>query len=162
MVAAAASDVAPTMRRRAVDREIDAWSHRASRHHSHDAHKRLQQHRAVADKPRVAFADDHLWRGARRNQRMKSADRSARNGDEAKRKNFPGKNRAASVDKARQRRHQHLRSHQQDSRSQRKNRTRFDERAQIIARREQQPHRQCGRRKPVHNKRERQRAHRSA
>src|SRR5881396_1795407 len=40
---------------RAVDREIDAGSHRAGSDHGHHADKRLEQHRAVANQAGVPF-----------------------------------------------------------------------------------------------------------
>ena len=88
---------------------------------------------------------------------MKSADRAASNGNKAKRKDFPREHRSIAIDKFRQRRHQYVRPHQKYSRRQRKNRTGFNERAQIIPRREQQPHRQRRRGKSIGDQRKRQR-----
>ncbi len=73
---------------------------------------------------------------------MESADRSAGDGNKAKRKNLPGEHRAASIDEARQRRHQHVRTHKQNSSGERENRASLDEGAQIIPRSKQQPNRE--------------------
>src|SRR6202030_4751898 len=93
----------------------------------------------IADKTSVALSKDHLRRGAGRDQRMKSADRAARNGNEAEGENLSSEDRACAVDEARERRHQDLRPDKQDPRSKSKNGAGFDERAEIIARREKQP-----------------------
>ena len=89
----------------AVDREIHARRHGARGDHGHHADKRLEQHGAVANETSVAFAKDHLRRGAGGDQRVESADRATRNGNEAKWENLSGKDRAAAVDEARKRRH---------------------------------------------------------
>src|SRR5713226_5143396 len=80
---------------------------------------------------------------------MKSADRAARNGNEAKRKNLPGKDRAGAVDEASERWHQDLRPDNQDADSKGENGAGFDKRAEIVARREKQPNRQGRRREAV-------------
>src|SRR2546429_470145 len=77
--------------RGAVDREIDTRGHRASRDHGHDTDKRFQHHGTIADKARLPFPENHFRGGARGNQRMKSADGAASNGDEAERENLSGK-----------------------------------------------------------------------
>src|SRR5580692_10391606 len=88
---------------------------------------------------------------------MKSADRTTSNGDKAKRKNLPRKDGTGSIDKSRKRRHHHMWPNKQDSRRQRKNCPRLDERAQIIARREQKPNGKNSSRKTVRNDCKRQR-----
>src|SRR5579859_5221079 len=105
----------------------------------------------------MTFPENHLWGGARRNQRMKSADRAAGDGDEAKRKNLTCKNWPRSVDESCQRRHHDLRPDKQNPRRKRKNGPRLDERAQIIAGREQQPHGKNSSSKTVRDDQERQR-----
>src|SRR5260370_15847026 len=82
---------------------------------------------------------------------MESADRAARNGNEAKGKNLSGKDRAGAIDEARERRHQDLWPDKQDARGQSKNGAGLDERTEVVARREQQPDRQGGRREAIHN-----------
>src|SRR5690348_3891953 len=73
---------------------------------------------------------------------MKSTDRSACDGNEAKREYFSGKNRARSVHKARQGRHQNLWPNKENARGQNEKCSRLDEGDQVVARRQQQPHRQ--------------------
>ena len=73
-----------------VHAEINARIERAGGDQRHDGHQRFQAHRAVANRPRVAFARDDLRRRAAGDQRVKAGNRPARNGDEAERKNFPG------------------------------------------------------------------------
>src|SRR6476661_8277697 len=88
---------------------------------------------------------------------MKSADGTARNSDEAKRKNLPGKDRPRAVHEAREGWHENLRSNQQDAGSKRKNGPGLDKGAQVVARREQEPNGQGGSRKAVDNDGERER-----
>src|SRR5580692_152814 len=80
---------------------------------------------------------------------MKSTDRSASDGDKAKRKNLSRENRTASIDESRERRHHHVGADKQNSRRKRKNGASLYESAQIIARREKQPHRKNGGRKTI-------------
>ena len=54
---------------RRVDGEVVAGVQRRGRDERHDADEPLEQHRAVADRPDVAFLVDHLRRRARRDQR---------------------------------------------------------------------------------------------
>src|ERR1700738_1284891 len=85
---------------RTVDRKIDSRRHGARSDHSHDADERFHKHGSIADQSRVTFAKNHFWRGTRGNQRMKSADGAAGNGNEAKRKNFSGKDWTVAIDKS--------------------------------------------------------------
>src|SRR5260370_187903 len=83
--------------------------------HSHSSEERFEQHRVIADEPRMAFAKNHLRRGPGGDQRMEPADRATRNGDEAKGENLSSEDRARAVDEARERRHQNLRPNKQDA-----------------------------------------------
>ena len=73
---------------------------------------------------------------------MKAGNRAAGDGDEAKGKDLAGEDRPRAVGEARERRQEHRRARGQDSERQGQNRAEFDEGAQVIARRKQQPHRQ--------------------
>src|SRR6516164_10639937 len=116
--------------RGAVDREIDPWGHGASRDHGHDTDERFQHHGTIADKARLPLPKNHFRRGARGDQRVKSADGAARNSDEAEWEYFPGKHRPGPIDEASEGRHQYLWAHQQDARGKRENGARLDERDQ--------------------------------
>ena len=88
---------------------------------------------------------------------MKTADGAARDGDETEREKFPGKHGAVAVHEARQRRHLQGRAHEDHADGQRGDRTQLDERAQVIARRQQQPDRQRGGGIAIDNNRDGQR-----
>ena len=77
---------------------------------------------------------------------MKAADGSTGNGDERKREDRSGEHRTASVNKASERGHMQHGSNGKDARCQGHNRPQFYEGAQVVSRRQQQPHRQgrCG------------------
>src|SRR5260370_25428353 len=92
----------PNDARWAVDGEVDARSHGASRDHGHHADKRFEQHGSVTDQARVAFAENHFRRGAGRDQRMKTADGAASDGDEAKGEDLAGKDGPRTVNEARE------------------------------------------------------------
>ena len=70
---------------------------------------------------------------------MKARYGAAGDGDEAEGKYLAGKDRPGTVGEARERRQQHRRPRGQDSERQRQDGTELDERAQVIARRKQQP-----------------------
>src|SRR5258708_25214590 len=82
---------------------------------------------------------------------MESADRAARNGNEAKGENLSGEDRAGAVDKARERRHQDLGPDEEDARGQSKNGAGLDKRTEVVARLKQQPDRQRRSREAIHN-----------
>src|SRR2546425_10946556 len=82
---------------------------------------------------------------------MKSADRATSNGNEAKGKDLSGEDRAGAVDEASERWHQDLRPDNEDAGGKRENSSGFDERAEIVTRRQQQPDRQSRRREAVCN-----------
>ena len=125
-----------------VHGEINARIHRASGDDCHDRHQRFQTHRPVTNRSRVTFPRDDLRCRAARDQRVKTRDRAARNRDEAERKQLPRHNQTGAVHELRDGWHLQIRQHQKNPHRQREDRSQFHERAEIIARREQQPHRQ--------------------
>ena len=68
---------------------------------------------------------------------------AAGNGDECKGKYLSGKDRSRSVDEACEWRHVQGGPHGYDAKREQCDRAKFDERAEVIARCEQQPDRQC-------------------
>ncbi len=72
-------------RGRRVDGEVVAREHRGRGDQGDDADEALHQHRAVPDRADVGFAIDHLRRRPRRDERVESGDRAARDGDERER-----------------------------------------------------------------------------
>ena len=73
---------------------------------------------------------------------MEAGDGAAGDGDEAEREDLAGEDRARAVDEAREGGQLQLRLHEQDADAQQQDDAQLHERAQVIARREQQPHRQ--------------------
>ncbi len=88
---------------------------------------------------------------------MKSADSSTRDGDEREGKEAAGKYRPGTVDKARQRRHLQMWMNDDNPDSENRNGSQLHKCAEIVARRQQQPHRQCRRSKRVQNNKDSQR-----
>ena len=127
---------------RAVDREVHAGLQHHGRDHRHHRDERFHHHRAVADQARVALVLEHLGRRARRDQRMEAGDRAACDGDEREREHFAAEDRTHAVGELGQRRHQRGRMQRDDAERERHDRSDFDERRKIVARREQQPDRQ--------------------
>src|SRR5207237_9714734 len=97
---------------------------------------RSQPQCTIADNARLPFPENQFRGGARGNQRMKSADGAASNGDVAERENLSGKDWPGSIDEASEGRHQYLRAHQQDTSGKGKDDARLDERDQVIERRQ--------------------------
>ena len=89
-----------------------------------------------------AFLVDHLRRGAGADQRVEAGDRAARDGDEAEREQRAGNDRAAAAGELGERRHLQFRVDDDHAEREQEDRADLRERAQVAARREQQPHRQ--------------------
>ena len=87
-----------------VDGEVVAGMQRRGGDQRHDADEALEEHRAVADRPDVAFLVDHLRRRAGGDERMEPGDRAARDGDEHEREQRAGNDRSAAADELRERR----------------------------------------------------------
>src|SRR5438876_723042 len=102
----------PNNSRRTVDREIRPRLKDAGGNRSHDRNHGFAQHRSVSDHADLSLAPNQLGSCAARNQRMKSADRSASNRDERKRENLPSKNRPRAINKPSERRHVQRGMHQ--------------------------------------------------
>src|SRR5580765_2283148 len=73
---------------------------------------------------------------------MKARDGSAGDGDEAERENLARENGSGAVDEARERRQLQFGSQEDDAYAQQQDHAELDERAQVIARGEQQPYRE--------------------
>ena len=137
-----------------VDREVDARGQRAGGDQRHDGDERFHEHCAVADHARVGLTLEQLRRRARRDQGVESGDRAAGDRDERERKDLAGEHRSRAVGELRQRRHVQRRQRDHDAERQREDDADLHERRQIVARRQQQPHRQHGRREAVDHDRE--------
>ncbi len=140
-----------------VHREIHARVHRASGDHGHDGHQRFQAHGPVANGPRVTLAGDELGRSPAGDERVKTGNGAAGDGDETKRKHRPRHHQSGAVHKLRQRRHPQIGQHEKNANRQHQDGAELHEGAQIIARRQQQPHRQHARRQAIKNERPSQR-----
>ena len=79
----------------------------------------------------------------------KAADRAARDRDEREGKERAGEHRSGAVDEPRERRHLERRQHDENADRQRDHDADLHERGEIVARREQQPHRKDRRREAV-------------
>ena len=143
IVAAACSAVAPDDPGRAVDREVDAGLERAGRDHRHHADERLHQHRAVADEPRVALAHQQLRRRAGGDQRVEAA-RSAPQAIVMKQngKTLPAKTGPVPSTKRVSAGIWMVGRTSRMPGGEREHDADLDEGRQVVARREQQPHRQ--------------------
>ena len=73
---------------------------------------------------------------------MEAADRAAGDRDEAEREDLAGEDRAGAVHEARERGQLELRPHEQDADAEQQHDAELHEGAEVVARREQQPHRQ--------------------
>src|SRR5690348_288833 len=88
---------------------------------------------------------------------MKSADGPARDGDKREGKKISGKDGPAAIDKAREGGHLQRGPHQKNSYSKDRDGAKFYKRAEIVARRQQQPYRERGGGKAINNDHDRQR-----
>ena len=150
----------PYYSRRTVDREINSRLQHASRNHRHDRHHRLRHHRAVSDHARFGLAPDQLGGGPAGNQRMESADRAAGDGDKCEGKNISGKHRPVPSMNRVSGGMCSVGCNATIPTASRANRPQLHKRAQVIARRQQQPHRQRRSRKTVNDYQNRQRRRR--
>lgn len=129
-------------RRRGVHGEVQARLDDGSRHQRHDGDEGLHQHRAVADKARVGLIGQQLRRGAGGDQRVEAGDRTAGDGDEQEREQRAFPHRAGAVDELGHRRHFQLGIEDHDADRQPDDHADFQEGGQVVARRQDQPHRQ--------------------
>ena len=90
---------------RHVDGEVVALVQGAGGDQRDDADDPFDQHGAVADRPDVRLAVDHLRRRAGRDQPVEARDRAARDRDEDEGKTLPGMIGPPPSDEARDGRH---------------------------------------------------------
>ena len=128
-----------------VDREVHARIKQGRRDDRHDRDEGLEGHAAVADQAHVSLAADELRCGAAGDQRMKTGDRSAGDGDEDERKDLAGEDRPVPRDELGERRHLQHRMDDDDRDGEQRNHAELEESRQIAAWREQQPHGNDGR-----------------
>ncbi len=144
-------------RGRGVHREIDGGVEHAGGDQRHDRDEALGQHRAIADEAQVGLARDHLGRRAAGDQRVEARHRAAGDGDEQEREQLARECRAGAVDELRHRRHLQVGTHDQDAERQAGDHPDLEEGRQVIARRQQQPHRRDRGDKAVRHQDQRQR-----
>ena len=125
-----------------VDREILARLQRGRGDQRHDSDEHLRYHAAVSNEADVALPGEQLRGGARCHDGMEARHRGARDRDETEWEDRAGKDRAAAVDEPGERGHAQRRRQHHDGRREQCQRAEFHERAQVVPRREQQPHRQ--------------------
>ncbi len=87
---------------------------------------------------------------------MKAGDRAAGDGDEAERKNLPGEDRPGAVDEAREGRQLQFGADKQNADPQHEYHPQLHKRAEVIARRQQQPHGQRAGQKSIEDDAHRQ------
>ena len=140
-----------------IHAQVHARLERASCDQGHGGDQRFKAHRPVTNRAGITFARDDLGRGAAGDQRVKTGDRAAGNGDETERKKLACHHQTRSVDEPADGRHFQIRQHEKHAHRQGENGAELHEGAEIIARCQQQPHRQHARRQPIQNNRPRQR-----
>ena len=102
MVAAAAAGVVPTIPAGEFTAKKTPGCKRAGGDQRHDGDETFEQHGAVADRPGVPFARDHLGRGAGGDQRVETGYGAASDGDETEREDFAGEDGAGAIDESRE------------------------------------------------------------
>ena len=128
-----------------VHAEVHGGIQRAGSDQGHDGHQRFEAHRAIANGPGVGLTRDQLRSGAAGDERVKAGDGSAGDGDETERKKLARKNQAGTVDESRHRRHPQYGSKAKHPEGEGENRPELHKSAQVVARGQQQPHRQDAR-----------------
>ena len=139
----------PDHTRRCVDGEKHARLQRAGGDQRHNRHETLEQHGAVAHTGCVAFPGEQFRSGSRGNERVKTGNRAASDGDKAKGEHFAGENGSGAVHEPGQSRELQLRPDKKNPHTQHQHDAKLDECTQIAARREQQPYRQRARKESV-------------
>ncbi len=131
-------------RRGAVHREVDAGVDARGGHQRHHGDEGFGQHAAVADVARVGLVLQHLGRGARGDQCVEARHRAAGDGDEEEREQAARPHRAVALRELRDGRHLQRGRHHHDADGQRHDGADLQEGGEVVARCEQQPHRQRG------------------
>ena len=142
---------------RCIDREVDARSEDARCDERHRGYQRLGQHCAVADKPCIGLTFQQFGRGARRDQCVEARNCTACDGDKDKREELAREHRSGTIDEACDRWHLERRQYHENADREREYDCDLHESAEVVTRREQQPHRQHRREKAVDHDRNRER-----
>ena len=130
-------------RRRGVHDEVQMLVEDRRGDQRHDRNERFGQHSAVADQAHLAFLLQKLRSGAGGDQRVETRQSPARDGDEQEGEQRAGEHRSGTgFGELRDRRGLHHRPGQQDADGQQCDGADLHERRQVVARRQQQPHRQ--------------------
>ena len=127
---------------RSVNGEVVGRNEHAGGNERHDGHEAFHQHCAVTDEQNILFIVDHLRRRARADSGMEARKRAAGDGDEEERNNRTADDRAAAVDEFRNGRHVERGHHEGDADGQRADRADLQEGGEVVARQQQEPHRQ--------------------
>ena len=141
-------------RRRGIHREVKTRFDDGRSNQRHNRHEGLHQHCAVANETRVGFVSQQFRRRTGRDQRVEARYRTTGDGDEQEREQSAFPQRASTVNVLGHRRHFQFRVQHHDTQRQADDNADFQEGCQIVARCEDQPHRQqCGN-KRIANQRE--------
>ena len=117
----------------------------------HDGDEGLQRHTAVTDQPHVRLAADQLRTRATGNERVEARDRPAGDGDEHEREHLAAEERTGAVHERGERGHLDDGMSDDDGQCQQDHGAELEKGGQVIARREQQPHRQHRGEESVHD-----------
>ncbi len=128
-----------------VDGEEHTRIQQRGGNHRHDGHEGFESHAPVADEADIRFIGNQLRGRAAGHQRMEAGDRAAGNRDEDERKHLAAENRAGAVDEVCDRRHLQVRMHDHDGNREQHDDAELEKGRQVVARRQQQPHRQNSR-----------------
>ena len=118
---------------RRIDGKVVGRHKHTGSHQSHHSHETFGKHGTVTHEEHVLFISDHL--------RGRTRQGTAGNRNEDERDHRTTHDRAAAMDEFGNGRHLELGHHEDDAKSQSKDRTNLEERRQVVARQEQQPHR---------------------
>ena len=137
--------------RRAFDvhAEVHSGFEGAGRNQGHNGHQRLQTHRPVTDRSGIAFPGDDFRRRAAGNQGVESGDSATGNRYKTEWKQLARKYRTGAVDEPADGREFQRGQNQKNPQRQGEDGAQLHERAQVIARRQQQPDREHTRGKPI-------------
>ena len=132
-----------------VHAEINGGIECAGGDDRHNRDERFQAHRAITDGSRVRLARQNFRSGAAGDERVKTGDRAASNRDETKWKDFARHDRPGTIDEAADGGHLQMRQDKKYADGERENRAQLHKGAEIVSRRQQQPHRQDAGRQAV-------------
>ena len=139
---------------RRIDREVVGRHEHAGGYERHHGNEAFHQHRAVAHEENVAFVADHLRRRAGADEGMEARKRAAGDRNEDERNHGAAHDRTAARNEVRKGGHLEIRHHEGNADRKRGDRADLEERREIVARQEQEPHREHRREEAVDRNKE--------